>query len=418
MNKILASKTFYIVFSILASIAVWLYVAYVENPDVPITINGIKVEFLNEDYITDKGLVITDINMKTVTLTFIGKRNTVSQLSNSNVTVSVDLSDITYSGVFQRPIKVNYPLDISNTPAISRNSTQFIAVSVDKLVEKEIPVRGTYDGGVAKGYQAEPIEFYPQTITISGPRDTINRVSYAWVTVLRENISKTVEEDNTFVLMDEEGHEVVSEYITPSNDTIRVTIPVVMVKEVPLVVNLTPGAGANETNTVTTITPSNITISGDAETLNNLNQIVLGTIDLSKFQTATTETFQIVIPNETENLTGETEATVSVSVIGLETAHLSATNIQITNVTEGYSAQIITQSLDVTLRGAADDIQDIEASVRTTPSIIRIVADLSAYGDTTGTFTVPAKVYVDGGFGELGAIGEYKVTVSLTKDLA
>jgi YbbR domain-containing protein len=289
-------------------------------------------------------------------------------------------------------------------------------VKVDKLVTKEIPVRPTYNGGTAEGYQAEPIEGNPETISISGPDDMVSKVAYAWVNVMRENISKTVEEDFPFVLLDEEGHEVVSEYITASQEKIRVTIPVVMVKEVPLIVNLTPGAGANESNATWTASPATIKLSGDPEILSTFNNILLDTIDLSKFLTATTVTLPIVIPNNTTNLTGETEATVTVSIAGLETAHLSATNIQVTNIKEGYSAQLITQSLDVTLRGEKDVIDEVQRIAKTTPSIIRIEADLSEYGNTTGTFTVIAKVYVDGGYTNIGAVGEYKVTMSVTKD--
>lgn len=423
MRKIFGSKAFYIVFSILASIAIWLYVAQVENDELGIPVNGIKVEFINEDYITDKGLVITDINTKTVNLTFYGKRNTVTQLNNSNVSVTVDLSEITTSGLSSNQLryKVDYPPDITEPPTITSRSHGYITVIVDKLVTKDIPVRPTYNGGTAEGYQADPIEVNPETISISGPEELVSKVTHAWVNVMRENISKTVEEDFPFLLLDEEGHEVVSEYITAAQDTIRVTIPVVMVKEVPLVVNLTPGAGANESNTVWTISPSTIKISGDAETLNNLNNILIGTIDLSQFLTATTVKFPIAIPNDTTNLTGETEATVTVSIAGLETTHLSATNIQVTNMTSGYSAQLITQSLDITLRGVKEEIEaynkEIEAAklTNTTLTNIRIVADLSEYGETTGTFTVVAKVYVDG-YTNIGAVGEYKVTVSVTKD--
>jgi YbbR domain-containing protein len=182
-----------------------------------------------------------------------------------------------------------------------------------------------------------------------------------------------------------------------------------MVKEVPLTVKLTPGAGADEHNTVYTITPSSITVSGDAETLNALNQIVLGTIDLSSFISTTTQTYTIAIPNNTTNLTGTTEASVSVSVNGLETMLTNVTNIQVVNNTPGYNCTIVTQSRDVTLRGSA------EALSKVIPDNVHIVADLSGLGATTGTFTVPAKIYVYGDTGTVGAVGIYTVTVLITR---
>ena len=51
--------------------------------------------------------------------------------------------------------------------------------------KKEIQIRGVYRGGVAEGYQAEPIEMTPDIVTITGPKEEIDRVSYALVTVFK-----------------------------------------------------------------------------------------------------------------------------------------------------------------------------------------------------------------------------------------
>jgi YbbR domain-containing protein len=158
------------------------------------------------------------------------------------------------------------------------------------------------------------------------------------------------------------------------------------------------------------VTPSSISISGDAETLTNLNQIVLGTIDLSQFLNATTQTFKIALPNGTTNLTGTTEATVNVTISGLDSQHMNASNIQVSNVPAGYTATAVTANVDVVLRGKTD------ALLKITPDNVRIVADLSQLGETTGIYSVLAKVYVDGDMTGVGAIGEYKITVSIIKD--
>ncbi len=416
INKIFASRSFYIIFSILASLTIWLYVSYIENPDVPVTVRGVKVEILNQDYVTDKGLVITAFDTETVSLRFTGKRNIVTQLTNQNISVTVDLAEIDTKGVFQLVnYIIVYPIDVNpSTFTVSRSG--YIAITVDNLAKKEIPVRGTYDGGVAEGYQAEPIELTPTVITVSGPQDVLKKISYAWVPVHRENITKTVEDNLPFTLMDESGHEVLSDKLTFSQDTIKVVIPVVMTKDIPLTVNLTNGAGADETNTTYKITPSIVSISGDAETLNSYNQISLGTIDLSKFVSATTVTFPIVLPNNTTNLTGITEAIVTVNITGLDSIHLTTDNIQVVNVTPGYTASIITKSLDIVLRGKKEDLDKVKALFNEVPATIRIVADLTELGATTGTYRVLAKVNIDGDVTGVGPIGEYKVTVTITKD--
>ena len=410
IRKIFASKAFYIVFSILASITIWLYVAYIENPNTTIEVKGIKIEFLNEDYVTDRGFVITKISANTLNLRFNGRRNTVTKLSSGNVMATVDLSKIKNTGVFQLKYDVIYPIDINQSAvSISNLTTNYIEVNVDYLVNKDIPVRGLYDGGVAEGFQAEPIELVPSTISISGPQEAISKVSYAQVTVNRENINKTVDEDLPFTIMDSDGHELKSDKITYSQDKVRVIIPVVAIKEIPLTVTYLTGAGKNDTNVTATITPATINGSGDAETLAGLNQIVLGTIDLTKFAATTTQTFPIVLPNDTKNLTGTADATVTVTVSGLTTSTVRTSNIETINTTSGYTATVVTNNLDIVLRGSAEELAKVK------PSNIRLVADLVERGATKGTFSVMVKVYIDGDYKTVGAIGDYKVTVKLTK---
>ena len=49
-----------------------------------------------------------------------------------------------------------------------------------------------------------------------------------------------------------------------------------------------------------------------------------------------------------------------------------------------------------------------------TASQIRIVADLSDLDPSTGTRTVPVRVYLDGS-SEVGVVGTYNVSISITR---
>ena len=411
-HKIFQTKTFYILFSIIVSIALWTYVEYAENPDVGVTIAGISVDVVGEDTLTDSNLVITGLDNEALTIRFTGKRNTVAAFNNRNLTASVDLSEIAragVAGVYQLPYEIIYP-DGTNTNAISGTSspTSFITVTVERLITKTIEVKGSNEGSVAVGYQAEPLEFDTDTIKISGPESIVETVDHAWVVINRTDVSQTVTERVDVTLVNADGIPVSAENITLSQDTIQVTLTIKMVKEVTLDVNLISGASADSKNSVVKIEPASITLSGDPEVLSDLNTIVLGTVDLTDFTVTFSEAMKISLPNGVENLTGETSAKVSVEVIGCSSRRLSATNISTRNVTEGYNDVMITQSLDVTLRGSEKDLEQITASN------IRIVADLAELGNTTGTFSVAAYIYVDG-FPNVDAIGDYTVTVALTE---
>ena len=196
--------------------------------------------------------------------------------------------------------------------------------------------------------------------------------------------------------------------ITCSTDTVKATLPLLMVKEVPLTVDTIEGAGATSANTVIKIEPSSITLAGDTSILAGMNKIVLGTIDLTDFTDAFQNTYSIVLDNEVRNLTGITEAKVTVEIIGLETRDFTVTNLSCINDTEGYKSTIITESLTVTLRGTKEQLDAIQSEN------IRAVADLKDFKESSGTYMVPVKVYV-AGYDDVGAIGDVTMSVEIRK---
>jgi len=206
-------------------------------------------------------------------------------------------------------------------------------------------------------------------------------------------------------LLDKDGNKLKPKEISGNYDTVSVSMPVLMNKELPLKVSLVGGAGATEENCVVDIEPKSIQVAGDTTVLQTLNQLVVATVDLSSFATSYETTVTIPLDNNLRNLSGVTEATVRISVRGLETEKITATNITTTGTNR--HVEIATTSLVVTVRAPAETISQITADN------IRVVADLTNYKATSGTVAVPAKVYVDG-FSDAGAIGEYVVNVHFT----
>ena len=143
-----------------------------------------------------------------------------------------------------------------------------------------------------------------------------------------------------------------------------------------------------------------------------MNRIVLATIDLTEFSSSFTDVYTIPLDNGLRNTTGETEARVTVEIAGLSTKSFKVTNFSCINVTDGYSANIISESLDVTLRGKEEVISQIK------PENIRAVADLSTFNESTGTYMVPVKIYIDG-FTDVGALkpssGENSISIEIRK---
>jgi YbbR domain-containing protein len=413
VNKVLESRAFYIVFSVLASIALWVFVERVENKDIDIDIR-VPVEFANPDIVADRRLVVTGVATESVTLRVSGKRGTVSKLYDAGaVRVTANLADIAEPGRHMLRYSISYAagIDEKGVTVISRSDT-YISVDVESAYDKPVPLTAKIEGDIAaEGYLAEPAVFNPGTVVVYGPRTEVERIASARVLIQRENQSRTLTAEMAFTPVDADGDEIVSDKLTFDRDTVSVTIPIRMIKEVALTVNAIYVSGATVENTVITIEPETVSLSGDAEAL-GMNSLTLATIDLSKFESFHSASYPILLPNGINNLTGATEAEVTISIRGLETKRVAATgaNLQIVNETPGYAAELITKSVDVAVRGVPDALEGITAES------VRVAADLAEYGETIGTFTVPAKVYIDGDFGECGPIGDYKVTVRVERD--
>ncbi|MBR6951497.1 MAG: hypothetical protein IKH56_07180 [Oscillospiraceae bacterium] len=403
-NVAFGTRLLFIILSLLISFFLWYTISINEKQERTVDVSGIEIRYTGEDVLEENDLVVTNRSVDKLNLKLSGKQLTVAKLNKDDITVTVDMSKIRTAGTHFLEYAIDYGegTKAADVKLVSA-SVNYATVTVKKMVKTEIPVRGMFDGQIAEGYMGGSIEFTPGTIEISGPEDEIAGISYAWVTLGGDSITQTLSSTQPFVLMDEANNEVTAENIKTSVDQITVVQEVLMVKEVPLMVNLINGAGADETNTVVEITPSALTLSGDPSIIESLNKIVLGTVDLTSFQTTYSETRTIVLPDNVSNKTGITTADVSVRVVGLDVTKLSVSNIEVINQPAGFDIELITQTVDITLRGRSDEISEVQAEN------VRIVADLSSI-KAAGVFDVDASIYIDG-FQHIGEIGRYKINV-------
>ena len=402
------SKLLWVVVSLFASILLWAYVTTTEGDVIERSFDGVQVVFKGEDSLREKeGLVISNVSANTVSVRLKTTRRELSKLSSTNMVAVVDVSKFSSKGIYNQSVTIEFPTG-SNTGSIDVVTILpgSISFNIDKTSTKTIEFEGKFVGTVADGFAAQQIKFDPQTVTISGPESEISKVSYAWVEVDRDNVDKTIQFVSSYLLMDDSGNEIEAENITLSQETVSVTVPITSTKEVPLTIDLVEGGGATSENVDITCEPSTITIAGDAETLAGINKVSVGTIDLTSFASTYEDTYQIVLDNNVTNVTGINQVKVTVKVVGLETKKFNVTNITTVNGPAGQKITIVTENVEVTLRGKSSVLSKIAANN------IRVVADLTDLGSTTGVFQPPGKVYVDG-FTGVGAIGEYSVYVKI-----
>lgn len=410
MRNLYNNRIFWMVISLLASLAIWVYITSVDSDEYKQTFRGVRVELVGEDVLRDsKGLVVTDLDTNSVTVELVGPRRVIASLDADNIVAQVDVSKLSQAAYTSLQYTLSFP-DKTDTGSIqtARKSPETVNFMVSAQTSKTIQVRGSFEGQLAEGYTAEIPVFEPSTITIYGPEAYIKNVSYAWVTFGKENVDSTYSVETGYTLMNENGEECSTTGITCSADVVKATLPLLTKKEVLLSVDLIEGAGATSKNTKVTIEPESITLAGDSSILDGLNKITIATIDLTDFGRSFTDTFTIPLNDEIRNLTGVSEATVTVEVVGLETRSFTVKNIRCINVAEGYAADIISESITVTLRGPAEQLDQVQTEN------LQAVADLVDYKGSTGAYMPEVKIYVDG-FTDVGAIGENNISIEIRK---
>ena len=416
-RKITESRGFWLVVSLLVAINLWVYVTTTEGVEGEKTLSGVKIEFLGAETLRESnGLIVTEQDRTTVNLTVKAARRVLGKLSGSNVTAAVDLSRVTTDGWNSVSYEIIYPNGVrSDDVTVLRSSADIINFYVDRQSRKTIPVQGEFIGSTAEGYMAEeePV-FDPLMVIISGPKTAIDPVDHAYVAISRTDVDKTLQYNTTYQLQDADGQEIDDARINLETAEVTVTLNVLFTKSVPLDVTIVDGAGATRANnTKIIINPASVVLSGNAEVIDSVAKINLGTIDLRDFASTYTATYTIVPPNDTENLTGISEATVTVAIVGLSTRNFDIINDNIfcNNVPEGYTAEIISQILPVTVRATEADLNAIQVNN------INAVADLSGIteANASGVFTPEVKISIYG-FPDAGIVGEYRIYVKLTRE--
>lgn len=401
------TKLFPILSALLAAVALWIYVVTVVNPEDTVEIRDIPVTFVGQDAIrTDYGLIIASGQDATVSLKLSGRRSELRQLSSSNITVTVDMSNVRRAKTYTANYTVTYPANVNASEInITERAPGTISFTMANLAKKQVEVRGVFDGEPAEGYEVGTMTFDREVIEVSGTEEDVEPIAYAQVVLSRTNLENTVTETLDFQLINKDGSETNRDDVSTNVDQIQVTLPVSKLKNVPLNVGLLYGGGVSETNVFVDIQPATITISGDASVVDGFNQVPLGNIDLSKVEDTATFEFQIIIPDQAKNVSGEETATVTVELRGLSTKKIRVGSIVYNGESEELAAESLTSQVLVTIRGPAEDIEQVSSNN------IRAVADLTNY-NKPGTYEVPVTIYIDG-FPNVGVIGEKMISISL-----
>lgn len=405
-----ANKALYIALSLLIAVVFWLYVDDVQGSAITETYYRVPIEFIGaEDTLPSRGLMLLEGEDITIDLKLSGPRILISGLDKDDIRIQVNLSNISAVGTYTLNYQLLYPDDVDSTK-ITRDwaSRTMVTVEVVELYTKMIPVEVAATGEVAENYiyMAERLVLDPVTLTVSGREEDVDQVASARINLDLTGVSSSISRKFDYDLLDADGNVVEVEGIRVSDNQVQVDAPIYLIKTLDLTVKFKESPGSMLEDVEWKLEQNTIEVAGDAASLENKEDILLGEIDLSSLLSDTEMVLDISLPAGTVNISGFTTTTLTISFSDdLATKALSVSNISAVGLSEGQSFDRLTNSVEVVLRGPADILDQVTAED------VRIVVDLEEY-TSNGTYSVPAQVLVDG-YDNVGAVGSCSVACKI-----
>lgn len=168
----LENKNFIRVISLIIAVMLWVFVMGEVNPETEDKISDIEVTFVNANNLADKGLaVVVDKNVM-VDAVIKGPRSVVNGTKNTGISATVDVGSCSRGNNVEK-IEFNLPEDIT-LESVSRESISF---KVDKIEEKEVPVKIEFVGA-SEGSDSVPWAYNiePEEMTVKGAKTSVETI--------------------------------------------------------------------------------------------------------------------------------------------------------------------------------------------------------------------------------------------------
>lgn len=142
----------------------------------------IPLELLN----VPEGMVVTSETPNVVEVRLSGPRALLSSLDDKNVRISLDLSGLKSGGSTVRRLEDHLRLPFG--VRVTRIAPATLEVRLERIIERDVPVRLLLSGKPAPGYRLAAVELNPERILVRGAEHEVLR--------LREVVSERIRLDD------------------------------------------------------------------------------------------------------------------------------------------------------------------------------------------------------------------------------
>ena len=376
--------------AVLIAVMLWFYVASVNNYEETFKVKDIVPSFIGaEELMTSKNLMV--VGDYSVDVEIAGSRRDILTLNVSDIKVQVDLSSVTNAGTYELPYTVSLP---SSAYVLRNKDPQKLSVKLDEEDVRVIPIKITTDEVAAEGFVIDKSNLIitPRELKLTGLQEEIDRISYAEVVLGHKDVKADISGKFSYSFYDVDGRQLKDISVNADYDSVDVVIPVLKIKEVPLSLDI-QGADSFIKYVNYTFSPATVKIAGDESVVEQMTSLPVGALKISEISSGMQKTFTITPLEGILNLSGEMEATATVTFDGLSKKTVKTTLIEVVNtytLPSGYKIRPVTTSIDVDILGTDETLAKVN------DKNVRAVADLQSTVLSKGTHPINVSIIVDG----------------------
>ncbi len=353
------NKVLTFLLSLAISFGLWLYVVTVISPEYETTVYNVPVELVGSRYLDAKNLiVVSDTDDLRVDLTLSGNRSDLKKFNNNNITVFVDMSQLAYAGEHQLDYSVSFQ---SGTAEVVGQNPAQISVTVAEKLTKTVPVEITYIGAVPDGYEAErlDVELDHTTVTVSGPKKTIDKIAYAKIAVDVTGKMTGFASNYPLTLCSIDGRAIADDsFVTTNLNEVRASVEVYRIKKVPIDFAYDyRGSGLQEDMVTVHASTKLVTLIGSDDDLEKAPNELVFTIELKKYTQASTEIF---LPDLPEGVRCKEQIEVYIYIPEMASRWMTVSTFDWKNPPEGVALQVVRNPV-VEVWGPADIVNQLTA---------------------------------------------------------
>ena len=363
LNSLLNNDRFLKILSVLLAIIAWLFITNIASPTNEKIISKVPVDILYDGSTAEKNglIMLMDSSELTVNITLEGPRSNLQLMTENKIKVQVNLDMVGTAGTYQLPLSVSLS---DSKITVKEMSISTLPIEFAKKATIDLPVMVETTGTPQAEYEYVGATCTPTNITISGPEERIANIEKAVILADITEAAASFDITSDIKLYSKDGSEVAMTYLSLSNNSVHANINIQKTKIVPIEAVASNSNDCIETAYTSVIcNPNSIKIYGSNDIINNIDKIAVGTIDIAQINNTSYST-RFSLP-QIDGITYENTTPITVDVnfnsTKVKTIRYIAEDMESFKFinTNNSSPSISSSSLTVTVRGAADTIDQI-----------------------------------------------------------